>query len=125
MSILTEALDRCDQRDLIMMMLVEKLRHGGEPAHATAVASLIRGAPIPEVDRTLMRLVQEVGVLDIVQYRDNLTGRRPRSYCVNSLGAEVLNEGIEGWTPSELEQSRRDLMMRSAQVGSLRRNGTG
>lgn len=120
MSALREACRNCDAKDLILMMLVEKLRHSGQEAHATAVASQIRGAPIFDVDKVLLRLVNEVGVLDIVVYRDNLTGRKPRAYAVSPLGAEVLDNEIEGWTPSELEQSRRDMLMASAQAGRMR-----
>lgn len=120
MSVFSVARAQCDAQSLIILMLVEKLRHGGEPAHATAIASHIKGAPIADVDRVLDRLTWEVGVLDRVLYRDPDSGRMPKAYRVNPLGAEVLNAEVEGWTPSELEQSARDSQMASAQAGRTR-----
>lgn len=119
MSTVSEASARCDARDLIVMALVEKLRHQGDPAHATAVASHIKGAPIVAVHGVMERLV-EVGVLDRVIWRDQESGRMPRSFAVNSLGAEVMVECIEGWSPSQLEQYRRDQLDASAQAGRMR-----
>jgi hypothetical protein len=112
---------QCEAVHLTIMMLVEKLRGEGQPAHATAIASQITGAPIAVVDETMLTMVREVHVLDLVIYRDEVIGSdRVRAYKVNSLGAEVLMHEVPGWEPSPLEQSLRDSLSASAQAGRMR-----
>lgn len=110
---------QCGHLELIIIALVEKLRHTGEPAHAVAIASQIAGAPIAAVDEKMARMVNEIGVLDFVVYRNELTERNVRAYAVNSLGAEVAREEIEGWEASPLEETRRDALLTSAQAGRM------
>lgn len=119
MSTVTEAQARLKEVDLVIMMLVEKLRHQGEPAHATAVASHIKGAPIAEIQKKLEFMV-EVGVLDKVVWRAGAGERMPYSVAVSSLGAEILMLDVEGFSPSTLEQYRRDRLDASAQAGRMR-----
>lgn len=95
---------------LTICMLVEKLRHSGEPATPLAIAAHIQGAPIKAVRETMDFMVDRLQVLDKV----------PDSYALNQLGAEVTDAEIEGWTCSPFEQARRDAMNRSAQAGSMR-----
>lgn len=118
--VLGKARSQCGHLELIIIALVEKLRHSGQPAHATAIASQIAGAPIAGVDAKMVAMVNEIGVLDFVIYHDEMIGGRVRAYVVNQLGAEVARADIEGWEPSELEQSRRDALMASAQAGRMR-----
>jgi hypothetical protein len=119
-SVLLRARLACKPVDLVMMALIESLRSEGQPAHATAIASHIGGAPIIEVNKRLTELAEQVGVVDKVVYRDNITGREPQAYALNSLGAEVLVIEVPGWEPNPLEQARRDRVDPSAQAGRMR-----
>jgi RIO-like serine/threonine protein kinase len=114
MSLLDHRARQVDAADLVVMASVETVQDQMQPASASAVASLIGGAPEREVGLRLYRL-HHLGLLDEL----NTT---PNQYRVTLMGAELLARELVGWSPSALEQRRRDRQALSAVVGALRRS---
>lgn len=111
MALLDQRSNQTDQADLAVMAMVETIQDQKQPATASAVASLIGGAPVQGVALRLYRLF-ELGLLDELEVE-------PAQYRVTAMGAELLARDLRGWTPSIHEQQRRDALMLSANVGAL------
>jgi hypothetical protein len=111
MALLDQRSKQTDQADLAVMAMVETIQDQKQPATASAVASLIGGAPVRGVALRLYRLF-ELGLLDELEVE-------PARYRVTAMGAELLARDLRGWTPSIHEQQRRDAQMLSANVGAL------
>jgi len=109
MSLLDKATANSDKADLIILSNVETIRDQGEPATASAVAALIGGAPVREIDRRLRKLVY-YGCLEADPSNNP-------NYYVSELGAELLRRELVGWSPSKREDRRREaaLLYRSSQ----------
>jgi len=112
MKLIDRAAALTDQADLVIISNVETLRDQSQPVTATAVASLIGGAPVGEMDRRLRRLTT-LGLLEVDP------GRTPL-YWVSAFGVELCRRELIGWSPSQREESRRDLALRRAVEGKLR-----
>jgi G3E family GTPase len=114
MGLLDHAAANTDQADLIILSHVETIRDQNQPATASAVASLIGGAPVPEIYNRQLKLV-ELGCLE----------RFSSSYGfrVTILGEELLRRDLIGWSPSIREARRRESTLASASAGAYRRNG--
>ena len=100
MTLIDEAARKCDQADLAILAIVETIRDQREPATASAVASLIGGAPVSKVSQRLARL-NHYGIVDVT-----LVGGR--SWQLTPLGAELMMREMIGWSPSQREMRRRD-----------------
>lgn len=109
MSLIDKAVSNSDKADLVILANVETIRDQEEPATASAVASLIGGAPVREVDRRLRKLVY-YGALEADPSNNP-------SYYLSELGAELLRRELVGWSPSKREDRRREaaLLYRSSQ----------
>jgi hypothetical protein len=110
MALLDRRSKQTDQADLAVMAVVETVCDQRQPATASAVASLIGGAPVRSVALRLYRL-WGLGLLDV--YTSD-----PTRYRVTQMGAELLARDLVGWTPSPREQQRRDAQLLSATVGA-------
>lgn len=106
MDLLTITRAKCQARDLIIMTLVEQLRHLKIPATPTEVAGMIKGAPVTAVYGAMVFLVN----LGALERKSTFT------FALTQLGAEVLTAEIEGWAPSPDEQLLRDINMASSRV---------
>lgn len=113
MTMIDQAAARLDKADLLLLANVETIRDQQQPAHASAVASLIGGAPVRKVAERLARMHQE-GLIEIapVNYV---------SYQLTQFGCELLIRELIGWSPSQREQRRRDATLASAAAGAYRR----
>lgn len=94
---LSYAAGHTDQADLLLLANVETIRDQLQPATATAVASLIGGAPPRQVAYRLAHLTH-LGALEFD------CGR----YQLSEMGAELLRQELHGWTPSRREEERRE-----------------
>lgn len=99
MGLIQDAIARTDQADLLILANVETIRDQVQPATASAVASLIGGAPVPELVRRLKRLHQ-LGALDV--------DHDQRTWQLSEMGAELLRQELIGWSPSQREENRRE-----------------
>lgn len=114
MTLIDRAAALTDEADLVIMANVETVRDQLQPATASAVASLIGGAPEMEVARRLQRLYI-LGVLDQVSHSRTLAG-----YQLNDMGCELLMRELIEWSPSAREQGRRDVQLSLAAARGLR-----
>lgn len=106
MGLLRDAVAATDQADLILLSNVETICDQEQPATASAVASLIGGAPAGDVHKRMLRLVA-LHTLEINR-SDN------RAMQLTELGAELLRAELEGWSPSKREDRRRYSQLLSA-----------
>jgi hypothetical protein len=104
MGLLSVAAASTDKADLLLLANVETIRDQQQPSSASAVASLIGGAPVLDVYKRLERL-RALGCLE----------RSQGGYQLPELGAELLRQELIGWSPSTREDRRREaeLMSRS------------
>lgn len=107
MNSIDRALASTDQADLVILANVETIRDQEQPATPSAVASLIGGAPARELARRMERL-KMMGLLD----------RLVTTYQLSEMGAELLRRGLTGWSPSEREEHRRTVLLRSVTNGA-------
>src|SRR4051812_49352104 len=103
MSMLDRAAANTDQADLVILSHVETIRDQMQPATASAVASLIGGAPRAEIFKRLERL-HRFGTVE--------SAGRPfplgiDGWQLTEMGAELLSRELIGWSPSEQEERRR------------------
>jgi len=103
MSLLNNAAAKTDNADLVILANVETIRDQSQPATASAVASLIGGAPVREVAKRLHHLAH-LGCLEGVPHQD-------AAYALSELGAELLRRDLIGWSPSKREDRRREMEM--------------
>jgi len=110
MTLLSEAVAKIDKADLILLAHVETIRDQMQPATASAVASLIRGAPVMEIAFRLREL-HRLGCLEV--------NHDVPTWQLSELGVEVLRQELIGWSPSEREDRRREREM-LARINQLR-----
>jgi hypothetical protein len=103
-ALIDDAVSRTDQADLVILANVETIRDQKEPATASAVASLIGGAPVRQVSLRLYKL-QHLGCLELTRTQD--------SYRLTEMGAELLRRELVGWSPSIREENRRNSHLRA------------
>jgi hypothetical protein len=97
MSMLDRAAANTDQADLVILSHVETIRDQMQPATASAVASLIGGAPVREIGSRIVRLAR----MGLVEPSPDVT------WQLTEMGAELLRRELVGWSPSEREERRR------------------
>jgi hypothetical protein len=115
MTMLDEAARNTDEADLVILANVEVICDQKQPATASAVASLIGGAPVAEVQKRLTRLTH-YGVVQIEL-------GNPHKFWLSLMGVELLQREIEGWSPSVREQRRRDEELTAVLSNPYRRTG--
>jgi G3E family GTPase len=108
MGLLDQAAKQTDQADLVILSHVETICDQHQPATASAVASLIGGAPVREISKRLVRL-SLIGLVDLNQ--------TATSWRLTQFGCEFLMRDLIGWSPSEREQRRRDQELLLAAAG--------
>lgn len=111
MGLVDQAAARVDAADLIILANVETIRDQEQPATASAVASLIGGAPVMDVLKRLFKL-EDLGAVD-----KTLTSG---SFQLTAMGEGLLRREMEGWSPSTREQQRRDDQLRFAAMRAIR-----
>lgn len=111
MSLLGSASSNTDQADLAILAIVETIRDQEQPATASAVASLIGGAPVLMVLKRLWKM-NDLGLVEMMV--------EPGSFQLTELGCELMRRDMVGWTPSLREEARRQLELRVARDGLLR-----
>ena len=117
MSLLDRASANTDQADLVILSHVETIRDQDQPATASAVASLIGGAPWQNIQSRLVRLHR----MGLVEIERRITATSP-SYQLTRFGSELLQRDLIGWSPSVREESRRDQELTRIINGSRRLN---
>jgi hypothetical protein len=107
MALVDEVSRKTDEADLVILAHVETIRDQEQPATASAVASLIGGAPRSEVSRRLHRMAY-LGVLEYVVSNER--------FALSELGAEMMRRELIGWSPSRREERRRrlELLLRAS-----------
>jgi RIO-like serine/threonine protein kinase len=113
MNLLDQAAKFTDQADLVILSHVETIRDQQQPATASAVASLIGGAPRNEISKRLARLAR-LGLIDASLVGDC-------SWQLSTMGAEFLQRELIGWSPSNRENRRRDSELYAAVINPSRR----
>lgn len=99
-SSLIRARAEADHADLVMMLMIERFNHDGEfRPNALTVAAHIQGAPIAEVEKRLVRLANDLQVIERTNQHD---------FMVTQLGVELLLAEVSEFWPSTLEQAKRD-----------------
>jgi hypothetical protein len=114
MTLLDERAAQVEPADLLIMAMVESVHASDRQCVPASIHVLIGGLPVAEAAKRLHRLSQ-LGLLD-----EELSGGLGL-YWVSPMGAELLDREMPGWSPSVREQERRDLQLRSAVTGALRR----
>lgn len=112
MGMIDHASANTDQADLVILNNVETIKDQMQPATASAVASLIGGAPVNEVYRRLVRLK----ALQILE----LDGTYAASFQLTELGVELMRREFHGWSPSEREDRRRAEKLARARANGWR-----
>lgn len=113
MTLLAQVAKSTDQADLVILSHIETLRDQQEPATASAVASLIGGAPVGKIYERMTRLMG----LQCLE----LENTEIRAMQLTELGVEVLRKELLGWSPSRREDQRRERMLLEALANPRRR----
>jgi hypothetical protein len=92
-----------NDRDIILMTIVEALNAGRYPASAGAVSVNIGGSKPSEVYEVLSRLA-----------RLDLLDERPGCFLLTLLGSELLLAELDWWQPAPREQERRERELTAA-----------
>jgi hypothetical protein len=100
MSLLDQASRKTDQADLIILSHVETIRDQMQPATASAVASLIGGAPVRAIGIRLRKLL----VIGLVEIQDKSSW----GFQLTEMVEMLLRRDLVGFSPSERERRRRD-----------------
>ena len=115
MGLVDNASKNTDQADMAILMMIETVRDQKQPATASAVASLIGGAPVGDVGYRL-RKMRHLGLVEEFQ-ASNLD---LPTFWLTEMGVELLRRDVEGWSPSPREEQRRADQLRRANQGLWR-----
>lgn len=108
MSLLSQASAHTDQADLVILSHVETIRDQMQPATASAVASMIGGAPVTSISFR-MNMLKGYRLLEFAS---------STSFQLSEIGAELLRRDLLGWSPSPREEERRTLELRAIVNGA-------